>query len=58
MGAEENRSIHVDPATGLKTFDTRAAKATEKIAGLGYSVIEDQHLKVLPPQPPGAAFNP
>ena len=50
-------SIHVDPDTGLKVFDTRAAKATEKIAGKGYSVIEDQALKTLPPIPPGAAFN-
>ena len=33
-------AINVDPATGLKTFDTRAAKATDKIAGKGYSVVE------------------
>src|SRR5436190_11753091 len=50
-------SIHVDPNTGLKTFDTRAAKATEKIHGKGYSIIENQGLKVLPPQPPGAVFD-
>jgi cyclohexanone monooxygenase len=55
---DHNMSIHVDPATGLKTFDTRAAKASDKIAGKGYSVIEDEHLKVLPPQPAGASFNP
>jgi len=50
-------SIQIDPGTGLKIFNTRAAKATEKIAGKGYSIIEDEELKVLPPQPPGAAFN-
>ena len=43
--------------TGLKIFNTRAAKATEKIAGKGYSAIDDEALKTLPPPPPGAAFN-
>ena len=32
-------SIQVDPVTGLKIFDTRAAKATDKIAGKGYSIV-------------------
>ncbi len=50
-------SIQIDPDTGLKIFNTRAAKATDKIAGKGYSIIEDEELKVLPPQPPGASFN-
>jgi len=50
-------SIQIDPDTGLKIFNTRAAKATDKITGKGYSIIEDEELKVLPPQPPGAAFN-
>jgi cation diffusion facilitator CzcD-associated flavoprotein CzcO len=54
---EPTPAIQVDPATGLKTFNTRAAKATEKIAGKGYSVVEDEDLKVLPPHPPGAVFN-
>jgi cyclohexanone monooxygenase len=49
--------IQIDEATGLKVFNTRAAKATEKIAGRGYSTIEDEALKTLPPPPPGAAFN-
>ncbi len=50
-------AVRVDPASGLKTFDTRAARATEKIAGRGYSIVRDEHLKALPPQPPGASFN-
>ncbi|MSO99777.1 MAG: NAD(P)/FAD-dependent oxidoreductase [Acetobacteraceae bacterium] len=50
-------SIRTDESTGLKTFNTRAAKATDKIAGKGYSAIEDEALKTLPPPPPGAAFN-
>src|SRR6201747_2613736 len=50
-------SIQTDETTGLKIFNTRAAKATEKIAGKGYSPIEDDTLKTLPPPPPGAVFN-
>ena len=42
---------------GRKTFDTRAAKATDKIRGKGYSVIDDERLKVLPEPPPGAMFD-
>ncbi len=50
-------AVAVDSATGLKVFDTRAAKATEKIAGKGYSVVADVRLTEMPPQPPGASFN-
>jgi cyclohexanone monooxygenase len=49
--------IRTDEATGLKIFNTRAARATEKIAGKGYSTIDDEALKTLPPPPPGAVFN-
>jgi cyclohexanone monooxygenase len=49
--------ITVDKATGLKVFNTRAAKATERIAGKGYSPVLDDALKELPPAPPGAMFN-
>ena len=49
--------IRTDDVTGLKLFNTRAARATEKIAGKGYSPIEDHALKSLPPPPPGAVFN-
>ncbi len=50
-------STRIDPATGLKVFDTRAAKATERIAGKGYSIISDPSLKTLPELPAGAKFN-
>ena len=50
-------SIQIDPKTGLKIFNTRAAKATEKIKGKGYSLVEDEALTTLPEQPPGAVFN-
>jgi cyclohexanone monooxygenase len=49
--------IRIDAATGLKLFDTRAAKATERIAGKGYSAVADEALKTLPPPPPGAVFD-
>jgi len=49
--------IRTDATSGLKVFNTRAPKATDKIAGKGYSVIEDESLKTLPPPPPGAVFN-
>lgn len=52
-----NAPIRTDETTGLKIFRTRAAKATEKIAGKGYSAIQDEALKTLPPPPPGATFN-
>src|SRR5271165_7093056 len=50
-------SIRVDPKTGLKAFATRAAKASDRIAGNGYAVVADQTLKALPELPPGATFN-
>ena len=50
-------AISIDPDTGLKIFDTRAAKATDKIAGKGYSLTADEALKTLPPEPAGAVFN-
>jgi cyclohexanone monooxygenase len=50
-------SIRIDPVTGLKAFNTRAAKATERIQGKGYSIINDAALKTLPELPPGATFD-
>ena len=51
------QAIRIDEATGRKIFNTRAAKATDKIAGKGYSIIDDEALTTLPPPPAGAAFN-
>ncbi len=50
-------AIRTDPVTGRKLFNTRAAKATDKIAGKGYSVVTDAALTTLPEFPPGATFN-
>ena len=50
-------SIRIDPATGLKVFNTRAASAVEDVIGKGYGVVEGDELTTLPPEPPGAVFN-
>ena len=50
-------SIRVDPKTGRKIFATRAAKATDKIVGQGYSIQSDEALKAMPEPPPGATFD-
>ena len=50
-------TIRVDPMSGLKVFDTRAAKASDAIAGKGYSIVTDEALKSLPELPPGSTFN-
>ena len=49
-------AISIDPETGLKRFNTRASKATEKISGKGYSLVDEELLKTLPEQFPGAVF--
>lgn len=50
-------AIQIDPATGRRIFNTRAAKSTEKIRGKGYSIINDKKLTTLPEAPAGAVFN-
>jgi cyclohexanone monooxygenase len=50
-------AIRIDPATGTKLFNTRAAKATDRIKGKGYSIVTDAALTALPELPPGAVFN-
>ncbi|MBL4781286.1 MAG: NAD(P)/FAD-dependent oxidoreductase [Porticoccaceae bacterium] len=49
--------IKIDPETGLKIFNTRAAKANDKITGKGYSVVDDEALKALPDAPAEAVFD-
>jgi cation diffusion facilitator CzcD-associated flavoprotein CzcO len=49
--------IRTSELTGLKVFNTRAAKATEKIVGKGYSPVTQDALRTLPPPPPGAVFD-
>ncbi|HWF77765.1 MAG TPA: NAD(P)/FAD-dependent oxidoreductase [Caulobacteraceae bacterium] len=51
-------AVRIDPTTGRRLFATRAALASERIAGKGYSVVADAALTALPEPPPGAVFNP
>jgi cyclohexanone monooxygenase len=53
----ERRPIRIDNATGRKVFDTRATPPAFAPARTGYSIVGDEQLKVLPPQPPGAKFD-
>ncbi|MEZ5407765.1 MAG: NAD(P)/FAD-dependent oxidoreductase [Acidimicrobiales bacterium] len=41
-------AVRVDPATGHKLFNTRAAKASPRIAGKGYDVLDDPELVAMP----------
>ena len=41
-------AIQINPKTGKKSFNTRAAKAHDKITGKGYSTIRDEKLTSLP----------
>ena len=50
-------AIRIDPDTGLKIFDTRAAKASDKIQGQGYEVNPNASLKTLPEVSTDAKFD-
>ncbi|WP_178130389.1 NAD(P)/FAD-dependent oxidoreductase [Reyranella sp. CPCC 100927] len=49
--------IRICETTGLKIFNTRAAKATDRIVGKGYSPVADAALTSLPQPPVGAVFD-
>ena len=49
--------IRIDPETGQKLFNTRAEKASDRIAGKGYDVVSDQELLALPKFKADAAFD-
>ncbi len=55
--ASQRTPIRVDPATGQKSFDTRAAPAARHVASAGYSVVRDESLTAMPEPPPGAVFD-
>ncbi len=49
--------VQTDPETGRKLFNTRAAKASERIAGKGYDVVTDPKLLALPQFKADAPFD-
>ncbi len=48
MNTHSNHAIRIDPATGLKIFDTRAKVASKRVAGKGYDVVANPAYRALP----------
>jgi cation diffusion facilitator CzcD-associated flavoprotein CzcO len=47
--AEQGRiAVRIDPVTGQKLFDTRVTRASERVDGHGYEVVDDAELTSLP----------
>jgi cation diffusion facilitator CzcD-associated flavoprotein CzcO len=57
MSSQAVPAVRVDPATGRKLFNTRAATASARIAGKGYDVVDDPDLLTMPEMKPDAAFD-
>ena len=57
MSSETVPPIRIDPETGRKLFNTRAEMASERIAGKGYDVVNDEKLLVLPEFKADAEFD-
>ncbi|MFN0093022.1 MAG: flavin-containing monooxygenase [Acidimicrobiales bacterium] len=49
-------AVRIDPGTGRKLFNTRAEKASDRIVGKGYDVVDDPDKLALPAAKPGAVF--
>ncbi len=52
-----SEAIRIDPGTGLKLFNTRAEKASDRIQGRGYKVIDEERFITMPAYKPDAAFD-
>ncbi len=50
-------AVRIDPTTGRKLFNTRAAKASDRIVGKGYEVIDDPDKLALPAMKRDATFD-
>ena len=48
MSSPEVPAVRIDPATGRKLFNTRAAKASARIVGKGYDVLDNPDLVTIP----------
>ena len=57
MSSQAVPAVRVDPVTGHKLFNTRAAKASARIISKGYDVVDDPDLLTMPAIKPGAMFN-
>jgi len=50
-------AVRVDPATGHTLFNTRAAKASDRIGGKGYDALDDPELVRMPEARTGLRFD-
>ncbi|MDH4144726.1 MAG: NAD(P)/FAD-dependent oxidoreductase [Acidimicrobiia bacterium] len=57
MATQAQPAVRIDAATGRKLFNTRAEKASERIAGKGYDVVDDPDKLALPAIKRGAVFD-
>ena len=56
--AEQGRiAVRIDPATGQKLFNTRADKASDRIDGKGYDVVDEAEFTSLPAFKADAVFD-
>ncbi len=57
MTSPAHPAVRIDPVSGYKLFNTRAEKASERVAGKGYDVTDDPAKLALPALKPGARFD-
>ena len=57
MSSTAEPAVRVDPATGHKLFNTRAAKASARIVGKGYDVLDRPELLTMPEARTGIRFD-
>ena len=57
MASDSTPAIRIDPETRYKRFNTRAGKASEKIDGKGYGVVENAECLLLPEFKADAAYD-
>ncbi|MDH4146793.1 MAG: NAD(P)/FAD-dependent oxidoreductase, partial [Acidimicrobiia bacterium] len=57
MSSSTVPAVRIDPASGQKLFNTRAAKASARIVGKGYDVLDDPALVRLPEARTGITFD-
>src|SRR6476469_4128068 len=48
MAEQERIAVRIDPGTGQKLFDTRVTRASARVDGHGYEVVDDAELTSLP----------
>ncbi|MGE0732984.1 MAG: flavin-containing monooxygenase, partial [Acidimicrobiia bacterium] len=57
MSSSAVPAVRIDPETGHKLFNTRAAKASARIVGKGYDVLDQAEVVRMPEQRPELTFD-